>query len=339
LQVDGVGIDLMGCEPRTLSNPACRISSYFTVRPGVLMRIKAKLGSMVFWSRIVTSAKPLLLLEVMGRPAVARLPAPHFLRRLLRSEPPLMTDIVQPAEKEAEDLTIGLRAIRAIHAMHHDLMLIHNPTYWYLNGQLREPAVQPLAASLKDDGLEITRMMKYLPAAAKERDWFSGTTCPMMGIGAISGRKCMGSRSTTPCASTCSVMPADLDDRLAADRTKRHTKRVRHSRPKSDEDTMVQFNGADLCEGRHDRQGRHDLSLERLGDLYGPDAECQHEFDDLGLLKTKRELRDLSQRHPGTCSAFVQDRRRVGRNRTEKYVIDHSMRVCVSPNFSTIGAI
>jgi hypothetical protein len=178
LQVDGVGIDLMGCEPRTLSNPACRISSYFTVRPGVLMRIKAKLGSMVFWSRIVTSAKPLLLLEVMGRPAVARPPAPHFLRKLLRREPPLMTDIVQPAEKEAEDLTIGLRAIRAIHAMHHDLMLIHNPTYWYLNGQLREPAVQPLAASLKDDGLEITRMMKYLPAAAKERDWFKWYNLP-----------------------------------------------------------------------------------------------------------------------------------------------------------------
>lgn len=189
LQIDGVGIDLLACEPRVLSNPACRVSPYFHVPHGVqldeysLGRIKAKLASPVFWSRIATSPRPLLLLEVLGRPAVVRLPAPPFLRTLLGRERPgaaplLMSDIVQSDAKEAEDLVIAVRSIRAMHAMSADLMLIHNPTYWYLTGQIREPALQPLVVALKGDGLEIVGIVKYLPADATERDWYGWYNLP-----------------------------------------------------------------------------------------------------------------------------------------------------------------
>jgi hypothetical protein len=187
IEVDGVGIDLRGCEPRLLSNPACHVSPYFTVSPGTQLSeeeinsIKAKLAAPVFWSRIISSAKPLLLLEVIGRPAVPRLPAPKVLKEMFRSQaeiPVLMSDVIQSDAKEAEDLSVAVRSIREIHRMHPQLMLLHTPTYWYLAGQLREAAVQPLGDALQADGLQITDMRKYLPIDASERDWFTWYNLP-----------------------------------------------------------------------------------------------------------------------------------------------------------------
>ncbi len=189
LVIDGVGINLVGCDRRDLLNPACKVSPYFSLRQGTQLNeneinhIKTTLASRVFWSRIAKSDKPLLLLEALGRPAVARPPAPSLLRKLLGRDrrdatPILMTDIVQSPEKEAQDLMIAVGAIRAIRAMHKEVMLIHNPTYWYLTGQIREPAVQQLGVALKGEGLVITGMVKYLPRDANEREWFKWFNLP-----------------------------------------------------------------------------------------------------------------------------------------------------------------
>lgn len=202
LNVDGVGIDLLGCEKPALSNPDCQVSPYFTVAPGAQLSeeavngIKAKLAAPVFWSRIIWSGKPLLLLELIGRPAVPRLPAPKVLKEMFRKQaetPPLMSDVVQSDEKEADDLVITAGAIRDIRRMHPQLMLLHNPTYWFLTGQLREASIPRLAEELRIDGLQIADMRKHLPADATERDWFKWYNLPYDGHWSDAGAEVYGS--------------------------------------------------------------------------------------------------------------------------------------------------
>jgi hypothetical protein len=185
LLIEGVGIDLLGCDHlREISNPGCRVSPYFFLPRGAQLdkeginRIKAELASRVFWSRVAKSIKPLLLLEVLGQPAVQRPPAPNSLRKLLRRERPLMDDIVQRPEKEQEDLVIALGAIKFIKSLHKEVMLIHNPVYWYLIGHIREPALEALSAAVSREGLEVTRMEKYLPPDKSERDWVTWYNLP-----------------------------------------------------------------------------------------------------------------------------------------------------------------
>jgi hypothetical protein len=198
LVIDGVGIDIAGCPPpRDLSNPTCSVSPYFLLPEGrqldteELNRIKSALASRAVWSRIITSTKPLLLLELMGRPAVkhpgsASVSIKIWIKRWLQGDdrPQAivnMRDTTQSAEKEQEDLEIGIGAVKFMKAMHKELMLTHNPLYWYLIGQMREPAVDRLNAALSREGIEVTRLVKYLPGNKGEQDWVKWYNLPYDG--------------------------------------------------------------------------------------------------------------------------------------------------------------
>lgn len=186
--IDRVGVDLTACDPPyEVSLVACQVSPYFFVPYGAqfdkedINRIKAKLAWGAFKYRVATSIKPLFLLEALGRPAVKRPPAPKILRKLLgrdHSSINLMGDVTQPPYKEDEDLMIAVRVVKFIKSLHKEVMLIHNPVYWYLTGQMREPAMERLSAAAKPEGLAVVRMEKYLPIDSRERDWYGWYNLP-----------------------------------------------------------------------------------------------------------------------------------------------------------------
>jgi hypothetical protein len=106
-----------------------------------------------------------------------------------------MDDIVQRPEKEQEDLVIALGAIKFIKSLHKEVMLIHNPVYWYLIGHIREPALEALSAAVSREGLEVTRMEKYLPPDKSERDWVTWYNLPHDGKGCSPQRPVLPARS------------------------------------------------------------------------------------------------------------------------------------------------
>jgi hypothetical protein len=186
--IDEVGINFFGCSPPyELWNLACRVSPLFVVPHGTQLdtdrinRIKSQLGAEVFRYHVVTSKEPLLLLEVLGHPAVERLPAPNFLRRFLRqkhSAEDLMSDLVQTPAKEEEDLEIAERVAEFIKAIHHEVMFTHNPSYWQLTGQIPTPALVRLGEAFERKGIELIRMEKYLPTGRGQRDWYGWYNLP-----------------------------------------------------------------------------------------------------------------------------------------------------------------
>jgi hypothetical protein len=196
LVIDGVGINLLGCgPPRTLAQPECQVSPYVSLLAGVqldsdgLDQVKRELGARVFWSRVFPSTKPLLLLDVIGQPAV-RVPPRNF--RPPPSDVTHMPDTVVSEERRRENLEIGVGAIKFIRSISKDVMVAHNRTYWYLTGDKREPGADDLAAALKPEGIEITRMVKYLPARKNREDSFKWYNLPHDGHWSDAGAEVYG---------------------------------------------------------------------------------------------------------------------------------------------------
>ena len=172
---DGVRIWLACVKPpRTLRNPACRVNPRWYVPPNVelvkadLTRIKQKLARRILWHRVILSPKPLALLEILGQPIIPRARAQEVVAITMKSG------------KEAEDIEIGVKALKTIRSMHGNVIATHNPLYWHLTGK-RSKSLKTLDKfnrTANGAGIEIVRMRDYLPVQKGHEEWYRWYNLP-----------------------------------------------------------------------------------------------------------------------------------------------------------------
>jgi hypothetical protein len=171
IDVDGFEIPL-DCRSGAAvpSNPSCKVSTlWYAPSRSVfdrdsLNRTKRKAARILLWDRMIMSPKPLAILELLGKPIIPRVEAAL----------PMLTVAMN---KEEQDQDIGIRALKTIHTLHQNLLVLHNPLYWHLKGhaystdQKLAPILDPFVAKAKQSDIDIIRMERYMPVSKGDNEW------------------------------------------------------------------------------------------------------------------------------------------------------------------------
>ena len=175
ITINGVDVGLNCASwPFKPSNPTCQPSAVWYVPPEMhldannLLAVKQKAARELLGHRVLLSTKPLALMEVLGRPVVPNPLRPSVVKKLVELERPFISPGIISSE---EDEKIALDVLQFIRALHKDMLVLHNPVYWYMTGERPTPTLDKFVDMAQNANIDIIRMEKYLPFEKGETEW------------------------------------------------------------------------------------------------------------------------------------------------------------------------
>jgi hypothetical protein len=107
-------------------------------------------------------------MEVLGRPVVPNPLRPSVVKKLVELERPFISPGIISSE---EDEKIGLDVLQFIRALHKNMLVLHNPVYWYMTGERPTPTLDKFIGLAQKANIDVIRMEKYLPYDKGESEW------------------------------------------------------------------------------------------------------------------------------------------------------------------------
>src|SRR5437588_5570295 len=182
MTVEGVEIPFHYCLSGTMeqSNPTCKLSPIWYV-PGsiqldkqALLHIKRKAAREMLSHQLVTSLKPFAVMAVLGRPTIPSPPKPIYVKKLLpdglKSSWKKAVHAVARG-RDTEDMEISLRALKFIGTLHKEMLVLHNPVYWYMTGERPTPTLEKFIGMAEGANIKVVRMEQYMPYEKGEEEW------------------------------------------------------------------------------------------------------------------------------------------------------------------------
>src|SRR6266487_3626797 len=93
---------------------------------------------------------------------------PLVVKKLVELERPFISPGIISAE---QDEKVALDVLQFIHTLHKNMLVLHNPVYWYMTGERPTPMLDKFIGLAKQANIEIVRMEKYLPFEKGEPEW------------------------------------------------------------------------------------------------------------------------------------------------------------------------
>jgi tetratricopeptide (TPR) repeat protein len=158
--VNGVEVNLWcpeGVGKRSLSNDKCKVSPVWYIPPGrelppaEVRAVKQEVARQRLLHIVLLSHRPLLLLEIIGKPVVPRAQA--------AAEP--VGEITQQDRRFA----LALSALRLIRELVPNVLLTHNPHAWHAVPATKS-SIDRLIGRISDEGFSIVDMHDQMPAPA-----------------------------------------------------------------------------------------------------------------------------------------------------------------------------